>query len=143
MTAKKSLFNCFINAVLICFTWEVAIAQQSNEWPNLHGTDRTNKSIETNLLQEWPETGPALLWTATGLGEGYSSVAIAGGMKSMYTVLEANTILVDGKLQPAPMSLPRLLHRLELMVTNDNLQGWRRSLVRWLKRTRRKYENQL
>ena len=28
MTAKKSLFNCFINAVLICFTWEVAIAQQ-------------------------------------------------------------------------------------------------------------------
>jgi hypothetical protein len=61
----------------------------------------------------------------------------------MYTVLEANTILVDGKLQPAPMSLPRLLHRLELMVTNDDLQGWRRSLVRWLKRTRRKYENQL
>lgn len=77
------------------------------------------------------------------LPETKNNIKIAGGMRSMYTVLEANTILVDGKLQPAPMSIPRILHRIELMVTNDDLNGWRRSLVRWLKRTRRKYENQL
>jgi outer membrane protein assembly factor BamB len=88
MTSSKSLFNCFISVALICFTWEVAIGQQNNEWPNLHGADRTNKSTETNLLQTWPETGPALLWTTTGLGEGYSSVAIAGGMIFTAGVLE-------------------------------------------------------
>ena len=102
MAAKKSLFSCFLHAVLICFTWEVAIAQQSNKWPNLHGADRTNKSTETNLLQEWPETGPALLWTATGLGEGYSSVAIAGGMIFTAGVLEKLSYVfafdLDGKL---------------------------------------------
>jgi len=77
------------------------------------------------------------------LPETKQNIAIAGGVKTMYSILEANTILVNGKLQPAPMSLPRLLHRLELQVTRDDLQGRRRSIVRWLKRTRRKYENQL
>ena len=61
MTSNKSLFNCFISVALICFTWKVAIGQQNNEWPNLHGADRTNKSTETDLLQEWPETGPIML----------------------------------------------------------------------------------
>lgn len=77
------------------------------------------------------------------LPETKQNIAIAGGVKTMYSILEANTILVDGKLQPVPMSLPRLLHRLELLVTSDDLQGRRRSIVRWLKRTRRQYENQL
>jgi len=30
-------------------------------------------------MQRWPEDGPKLLWTASGIGHGYSSVAIAGG----------------------------------------------------------------
>lgn len=77
------------------------------------------------------------------LPETKHNIAIAGGVKSMYSILEANTILDNGKLQPSPMSLPRLLHRLELMVTSDDLQGRRRSIVRWLKRTRRKFENRL
>jgi len=77
------------------------------------------------------------------LPETKQNIAIAGGVKKMYSVLEANTILVDGKLQPTPMSVPRFLHRLELLVTSDDLHGRRRSIVRWLKRTRRQYDNQL
>jgi hypothetical protein len=77
------------------------------------------------------------------LPETKKNIRIAGGVKSMYTILEANKVLVDRKLKPAPMSMPRLLHKLELMVTDDNLQGARKSLVRWLKRTRKKYENRL
>jgi hypothetical protein len=61
----------------------------------------------------------------------------------MYTILEADQVLVDGDLKPAPLSMPRILHKIELMVTADDLQGPRKSLVRWLKRTRKKYENQL
>jgi len=77
------------------------------------------------------------------LPETKKNIQIAGGVKTMYTILEANQILVDGDLKSAPQSMPRLLHKLELMVTADDLQGPRKSLVRWLKRTRKKYENQL
>jgi hypothetical protein len=77
------------------------------------------------------------------LPETKKNIQIAGGVKSMYTILEANQILVDGDLKPAPMSIPRLLHKIELMVTGDQLTGLRKSLVRWLKRTRKQYENQM
>ena len=77
------------------------------------------------------------------LPETKQNISIAGGMKSMYTILEANRILVDGELKAAPVSIPRILHGIELRVTSDELQGSRKSFVRWLKKTRRKYENQL
>jgi hypothetical protein len=77
------------------------------------------------------------------LPETKKNITIAGGMKTMYTILEANKILVDGELQSASMNIPRILHGLELLITNDDLQGARKSLVRWLKKTRRKYEHQL
>ena len=77
------------------------------------------------------------------LPETKKNIQIAGGVKTMYTILEANQILVDGSLKPAPMSIPKLLHKIELMVTDDQLQGPRKSLVRWLKRTRKKYETKL
>jgi outer membrane protein assembly factor BamB len=30
-------------------------------------------------MQAWPSGGPRLVWTAAGLGEGYSSVAVSAG----------------------------------------------------------------
>ena len=53
--------------------------QKLQEWPCFHGADRTNKSPETGLLKIWPEGGPKLLWSVSDLGEGYTSVSIAGG----------------------------------------------------------------
>lgn len=50
------------------------------EWTQWRGPARDNISKETGLLKKWPEGGPKLLWTATGCGFGYSSVAVAGGM---------------------------------------------------------------
>jgi outer membrane protein assembly factor BamB len=55
-------------------------SQNRQEWPSFHGTDRSNKSAETGLLTTWPEGGPELVYTVSGLGEGYSSVSIADGM---------------------------------------------------------------
>jgi len=52
----------------------------SQNWPCFHGVDRTNKSSETGLLKEWPSGGPALSLTITGLGDGYSSVAVNDGL---------------------------------------------------------------
>jgi outer membrane protein assembly factor BamB len=49
------------------------------DWPQWRGPLRDGISSETGLLTSWPKDGPPLLWTANGLGEGYSSVAVAAG----------------------------------------------------------------
>jgi len=49
-------------------------------WPRFHGPRGDNISDDTGLLTEWPEGGPPLVWTATGIGEGYSGVTIAEGL---------------------------------------------------------------
>ena len=48
------------------------------DWAQWWGPNRDGRSAETGLLQEWPDGGPELLWKATGLGAGFSTVAIAG-----------------------------------------------------------------
>lgn len=58
----------------------LGLKSQPAEWPCFHGADRTNKSNETGLLKTWPVGGPALMFTISGLGEGFNSTAIAGGM---------------------------------------------------------------
>jgi outer membrane protein assembly factor BamB len=49
-----------------------------NDWPQWQGPDRTGLSKETGLLQQWPASGPAVVWSASGLGAGYGSLAIKG-----------------------------------------------------------------
>ena len=74
------------------------------------------------------------------LPETQKNIVLGGGMKHMYTILEANKVLVDGKIRPARMNKHRLLHRLELMVTTDEPRGFRKTIVQRLKRMRRKKE---
>lgn len=70
-------------------------------WPQFHGPNRDNISTETGLLNEWPQRGPKLLWTAGGLGEGFASLSIASGM--IYTAgnIADDTVItamgMDGK----------------------------------------------
>jgi len=49
------------------------------EWPQYRGPNRDNISSDKGLLDSWPADGPKLAWKQTGLGLGYSSVAIANG----------------------------------------------------------------
>ncbi|MCH7910944.1 MAG: PQQ-binding-like beta-propeller repeat protein [Candidatus Hydrogenedentes bacterium] len=75
-----------ISFVLVASVMLAAVAGAVDElpfWPQFHGPKRDNISTEKGLLDAWPEGGPARVWTAEGLGHGYSTVAIAGGM--MYT----------------------------------------------------------
>lgn len=48
------------------------------DWPQWRGPNRDGRAPDTDLLQQWPEGGPPLVWSAVGLGEGYASVAVAG-----------------------------------------------------------------
>ena len=50
----------------------------TGDWPQWRGPDRNGVSRETGLLQEWPSGGPAVAWSASGLGAGYGTVAVKG-----------------------------------------------------------------
>jgi len=54
------------------------VSIRAADWPQWQGPDRTGVSKETGLLQQWPASGPAVVWSATGLGSGYGSMAVAG-----------------------------------------------------------------
>jgi outer membrane protein assembly factor BamB len=70
---KSSRF--VLSAVLIALA---GVAEAAADWPQWQGPDRTRISKETGLLKEWPATGPAVVWAAGGLGNGYGSMAVAG-----------------------------------------------------------------
>ena len=69
-------FRALIVLAAIVFCFSEARAQ---DWPQWRGPNRDGISKETGLLKQWPATGPALVWKATGAGGGYSSLAISGG----------------------------------------------------------------
>src|SRR4051812_37028746 len=64
-----------ISALMIILLATTALAI---DWPQWRGPNRDNVSTETGLLKEWPKEGPALLWKATGLGQGFSTVSVVG-----------------------------------------------------------------
>lgn len=57
-----------------------AVFNPERPWPQFLGPNRDNKSLETGLARSWPESGPKAAWTASGLGDGYSAVAVADGL---------------------------------------------------------------
>ena len=77
-----------VSIVVVCGS---ASGEPRLEWPSFHGPNRDNKSTETGLLKQWPEGGPKLLWTAEGLGKGYSSVTVAGGLIYTAGMLDKQT----------------------------------------------------
>ena len=56
-----------------------AAGANAGEWPQHRGPNRDNVSMEKGLLDKWPAAGPKPAWKQSGLGMGYSSVAISDG----------------------------------------------------------------
>ncbi len=92
--SKKLLISLVVLVLFACVA-------ASAEWPQFHGPKHDNKSTETGLLKKWPDGGPKLLWTASGLGKGYSSVTVAGGMIYTAGMRDKQTYVIalglDGK----------------------------------------------
>jgi len=61
------------------FAFLISTAPGGDDWPQWRGPNRDGLSRETGLLPSWPEGGPPLVWKATGLGAGYSTVTVDGG----------------------------------------------------------------
>ncbi len=55
------------------------LSSYADDWPQFRGPHRDGISRETGLLQSWPAKGLTPLWTAEGLGDGYSSAAVSNG----------------------------------------------------------------
>ncbi len=51
---------------------------KAQDWPQWRGPQRSGLSTETGLLKDWPAAGPTQVWSISGLGEGYGSLAIKG-----------------------------------------------------------------
>lgn len=90
---------------LICLSGVLlALAPDLNaaDWPQWRGPRRDGVCDETALLQQWPEGGPKLLWSATNLGRGYSAPIIVG--KNIFLTGDVDEELrifaldLDGKL---------------------------------------------
>ncbi|MBA4019680.1 MAG: polyvinylalcohol dehydrogenase [Pirellula sp.] len=78
----------FAALLTICFPAAALLAAApsnvtlpADQWPQWRGPNRDAVSSDTGLLQQWPEDekGPKLAQKITGLGGGFSSVAIADG----------------------------------------------------------------
>jgi outer membrane protein assembly factor BamB len=63
---------------LCLFAIAFAAAAAEPDWPTFRGADRTDVSKEKGLLAKWPQDGPPVVWKTTGIGVGFSSVAVMG-----------------------------------------------------------------
>ena len=75
--------RAFVTLMLLAVTG-AALRAADAEWPQFRGPNRDAHSPDTGLLKEWPKDGPPLVWKATDIGTGYSSVAVTGGR--LYTM---------------------------------------------------------
>ena len=91
--------------VFIIFAPIFAVGQQKTEISDWRGPNRDGIFPEKNLLKQWPENGPEMLWSFEGLGFGHSSVAVANNKVYITgiqdTTVSAGTIFtfdLNGKL---------------------------------------------
>lgn len=99
----------------------------ADDWPQWRGKNRDGKSSETNLLAEWPDGGPALIWSYEGLGAGYSSMTISDGV--IFTTGEIDeqeavyALDLDGKLLWKTAYGPRWEDSFEAMRSTPTIDG--------------------
>ena len=67
----------FLFVGLICLFSLDLISQEIAQW---RGDNRDGIYQETNLLKQWPDSGPELLWHYDELGPGHASAAVTNNM---------------------------------------------------------------
>lgn len=87
------------NLLIIVFIFFVGIPLIAQNFADWRGPNRTGVYNETNLLKEWPEQGPELLWHYDSLPSGYASVSIAN-----------NTIYTTGRIDSIDYLIALSLH---------------------------------
>jgi outer membrane protein assembly factor BamB len=85
---------------VVFFSGTVLLA---DDWQQWRGPERNGSSKETNLLKNWPENGPDLLWSVENMGEGFSSASISNGQIYITGVIDKQETLTsldpDGQIK--------------------------------------------
>lgn len=78
----------------------LAASVPAAESPQFRGPNRDGIYPAEGLLEAWPEGGPKKRWSASGLGEGFASVAVAGGRLYTAGVRDhtESPLVIDGKV---------------------------------------------
>ena len=84
---------------LVCLALFIVHPQDlTAQWPEWRGPDRNGRSVDTDLLQQWPDEGPPLAWKVGDIGHGWSNVAVADG--SIYITGDQDEMLELTALTP-------------------------------------------
>lgn len=87
VSRRLPAFPWLVAAVLMTLQYGVAadkiVVDGATDWPQWLGPHRDGTSGVTGLQREWPAEGPVQVWRKP-LGEGFSSIAVAGG--ALYTM---------------------------------------------------------
>ena len=78
MLRRYASFLAVVAALGVVLAAQTPSTPSSTDWPQWRGPDRSGKSTETGLLDQWPAGGPRRLWRITNLGAGYGSVSTKG-----------------------------------------------------------------
>ena len=60
--------------------YDCACVCMGDDWEQFRGYHRSGRSLETSLMEQWPEGGAEVKWVFEGLGKGYSSVSVVDGV---------------------------------------------------------------
>ncbi|MCH2612863.1 MAG: PQQ-binding-like beta-propeller repeat protein [Pirellulales bacterium] len=87
--------SIYIIAATISFLSCNPYVALADDWPQWRGPNRDGKSMETGLLQTWPDNGPSIKWKCTQIGAGYASLVVGNGL--IHTIgNESNVIYAYG-----------------------------------------------
>jgi outer membrane protein assembly factor BamB len=77
MTGHRNASSVLPRTVVLALLWATASTLHAGDWPQFLGPHANGVSDETGLLDQWPGTGPRLVWERE-VGTGYGAPSVLG-----------------------------------------------------------------
>jgi hypothetical protein len=110
--------------------WMIYHARQQG-WPVVDATSSVLVIHQNHDYRHLPGGKPP-----HGLEEGRRNRQLAGGERTKYMIIDANYRLLDGKLRRQPLTLERLLRRVELWLMRQDVRGIEWRVIQIIRRMR-------
>ena len=105
----------------------------SQDWPVIDATPSLMVIHQNHDYRHLPDGAPHY-----DLEESHHNVALGGGMRNSFDLVDVPYIFKNGKISHKMPSVARFLRKLERIVTPSERKGWRWTVTRILKKTQRK-----